>query len=63
MASFSREDVSAAVGDMANCGAVLQEVAATGIVSERVVQAAGLLLIEIAELAGAADPASAENDA
>lgn len=56
------EDALVAIGDIALSGSRLQAVLATGVVSSRIADACEGLFTEIAELAGAADPASAGSD-
>lgn len=56
------EDALVAIGDIASSGSVLQKVIASGVASGRLAGACGELFNEIAEIAGAADPASAGSD-
>jgi hypothetical protein len=55
--------VVVAIGDIALSGQRLQRVSESGIAADRLPGICGDLFTVIAELAGAADPASAENDA
>ncbi len=57
------EDALVAIGDIADSGVLLQRVLASGVVSGRVAEACGKLFTEIAELAGAVDPATSGSDA
>ena len=61
--SVGCEDALTAIGDIADSGVLLQRVLASGVVSGRVAEACGDLFTEIAELAGAVDPATSESDA
>ena len=56
------EDALVAIGDIAVSGNLLQGVLATGVASGRVALACGELFTEIAEIAGAAEHASADSD-
>lgn len=56
------EEMAVAIGDLALSGQRLQAVCESGVTSVRVTRICGALFTEIAELAGAADPASADSD-
>lgn len=58
----SCEDALVAIGDIAISGNILQKVLASGVASGRVAEACGELFSEIADLAGAADRATAGSD-
>lgn len=56
------EDTLVVIGDIASSGRKLQEVLATGLVSMRVADVCGELFTEIADLAGAVELPTADND-
>lgn len=57
------EDALVVIGDIALSGQRLQVVAESGLASCRIARVCAALFTEIAELAGAADPATSGNDA